>query len=197
MAKELENKVKETLLDDDFILAANYYSEAINLDPNNSLLYADRAQAHFKLQSQRCQKRSRLRWRGGEDLTVKKKNLYVIVGGEKKKEPAFPVARSMAGLTDADSATPLLLSLTTFSLGVNITLGPQEERMMMSGWHTVEDIFCCCCGQLLGWKYVVAHDKNQRFKEGKSVLERWRIAHDAGDELNLDARAGSSDSENS
>ncbi|QHN80986.1 protein yippee-like At5g53940 isoform X1 [Arachis ipaensis] len=100
-----------------------------------------------------------------------------------------------------------------FSNVVNITLGPQEERMMMSGWHTVEDIFCCCCGQMLGWKYVsftfapqlssssirtvVAHDKNQRFKEGKSVLERWRIAHDAGDELNLDARAGSSDSENS
>ncbi|MED6122492.1 hypothetical protein PIB30_040404 [Stylosanthes scabra] len=84
-----------------------------------------------------------------------------------------------------------------FSNVVNITLGPQEERLMMSGLHTVEDIFCCCCGQILGWKYVVAHDKNQRYKEGKSVLERWRIADDAGDELNLDARAGSSDSENS
>lgn len=25
---------------------------------------------------------------------------------------------------------------------------------MLSGLHTVEDIFCCCCGQILGWKYV-------------------------------------------
>lgn len=37
---------------------------------------------------------------------------------------------------------------------VNITLGPEEERQMLSGLHTVEDIFCCCCGQILGWKYV-------------------------------------------
>lgn len=37
---------------------------------------------------------------------------------------------------------------------VNITLGPEEERLMLSGLHTVEDIFCCCCGQILGWKYV-------------------------------------------
>lgn len=37
---------------------------------------------------------------------------------------------------------------------VNITLGTLEERMMLSGMHTVGDIFCCCCGQILGWKYV-------------------------------------------
>lgn len=37
---------------------------------------------------------------------------------------------------------------------MNITLGPPVERMMISGLHTVEDIFCCSCGQLLGWKYV-------------------------------------------
>ena len=37
---------------------------------------------------------------------------------------------------------------------VNVTVGRAEERMMTSGMHTVEDIYCCCCGQLLGWKYV-------------------------------------------
>ncbi|KAH9797088.1 protein yippee-like [Citrus sinensis] len=58
---------------------------------------------------------------------------------------------------------------------VNIMLGPQEERLMLSGMHTVEDIFCCCCGQIVGWKYVAAHDKNQKYKEGKFVLERYRI----------------------
>ncbi|KAH9797085.1 protein yippee-like [Citrus sinensis] len=59
-----------------------------------------------------------------------------------------------------------------FSDVVNIMLGPQEERLMLSGMHTVEDIFCCCCGQIVGWKYVAAHDKNQKYKEGKFVLER-------------------------
>jgi len=37
---------------------------------------------------------------------------------------------------------------------VNVSVGPEEERLMMSGMHTVADIFCCGCGQLLGWKYV-------------------------------------------
>ncbi|KEH31011.1 yippee family zinc-binding protein, putative [Medicago truncatula] len=41
-----------------------------------------------------------------------------------------------------------------FSKVVNVTLGTQVERLMMSGLHTVEDIFCCCCGQIVGWKYV-------------------------------------------
>ncbi|KAJ7947009.1 Protein yippee-like [Quillaja saponaria] len=83
-----------------------------------------------------------------------------------------------------------------FSNVVNILLGSKEERNMLSGMHTVEDIFCCCCGQILGWKYVVAHDKNQKYKEGKFVLERWRITEEVTEDFNLDARPGSSDSEN-
>ncbi|XP_075091987.1 protein yippee-like At5g53940 isoform X1 [Nicotiana tabacum] len=59
-----------------------------------------------------------------------------------------------------------------FSNAVNITFGPHEERMMLSGMHTVADIFCCCCGQIVGWKYEAAHEKNQKYKEGKFVLER-------------------------
>lgn len=39
---------------------------------------------------------------------------------------------------------------------VNVTVGTHEERMMLSGMHTVADIFCCCCGQILGWKYVIS-----------------------------------------
>ncbi|KAM2734488.1 hypothetical protein EV2_037787 [Malus domestica] len=83
-----------------------------------------------------------------------------------------------------------------FSNVVNITLGPEEDRLMYSGLHTVDDIFCCCCGQILGWKYVIAHEKNQKYKEGKFVLERWRIVEDVAEEFNLDARLGSSDGEN-
>ena len=37
---------------------------------------------------------------------------------------------------------------------VNITLGPKEERLLMTGLHTVADIYCTCCSTVLGWKYA-------------------------------------------
>ncbi|XP_021719287.1 protein yippee-like At5g53940 isoform X2 [Chenopodium quinoa] len=62
-----------------------------------------------------------------------------------------------------------------FKNTVNIILGASEERLMLSGMHTVADIFCCCCGQIVGWKYEAAREKSQKYKEGKFVLERGRI----------------------
>ncbi|XP_039167593.1 protein yippee-like At5g53940 [Eucalyptus grandis] len=41
--------------------------------------------------------------------------------------------------------------------------------------HTVQDICCSCCVQSLGWKYVAAHNKNQKYKEGKFILIRSKI----------------------
>ncbi|KAG6755256.1 hypothetical protein POTOM_041074 [Populus tomentosa] len=58
---------------------------------------------------------------------------------------------------------------------VNITVGVLEERMMLSGMHTVADIFCCCCGGIIGWKYEAAHEMSQKYKEGKFVLERYKL----------------------
>lgn len=95
---------------------------------------------------------------------------------------------------------------------VNVTEGEEEERVMITGLHTVVDIFCVGCGSLVGWKYVstllklvypsldhprgvirlstsfssiktfsysidhhiqeFAHEKNQKYKEGKFILER-------------------------
>ncbi|ESW30529.1 hypothetical protein PHAVU_002G160300 [Phaseolus vulgaris] len=49
MAKELEKKAKEAFFDDDFSLAVDFYSEAVQLDPNDAHLFADRAQAYIKL----------------------------------------------------------------------------------------------------------------------------------------------------
>ena len=43
-----------------------------------------------------------------------------------------------------------------FSNVVNITLGPREDRLLITGLHTVSDIYCSCCQQVLGWKYVRA-----------------------------------------
>ncbi|KAL2931897.1 hypothetical protein RDABS01_037307 [Bienertia sinuspersici] len=78
---------------------------------------------------------------------------------------------------------------------VNVTVGPEEDRLMMSGVHTVADIFCCGCGQLLGWKYMEAREKHQKYKEGKVVLERWRINEDSNEEFNADARRNLGDQE--
>ncbi|KAK6943510.1 Yippee/Mis18/Cereblon [Dillenia turbinata] len=58
---------------------------------------------------------------------------------------------------------------------VNVTVGEKEERMMMTGMHTVVDLFCVGCGEILGWKYEIAYEKNQKYKEGKFILERFKI----------------------
>ena len=84
---------------------------------------------------------------------------------------------------------------------MNVFAGEKEDRIMITGLHTVADIFCVRCGSIVGWKYVrlegsdlkrircfsmflvatiylddffqeTAHEKSQRYKEGKSVLER-------------------------
>ncbi|MQL73561.1 hypothetical protein Taro_005921 [Colocasia esculenta] len=64
--------------------------------------------------------------------------------------------------------------LTCFDFfgSVNVSVGQKEERLMMTGVHTVADIFCVGCGSILGWKYEVAHEKCQKYKEGKFILER-------------------------
>ncbi|CAH8360104.1 unnamed protein product [Eruca vesicaria subsp. sativa] len=51
MAKELAAKAKEAFVDDDFDVAVDLYSKAIDLDPNCAEFFADRAQANIKLQN--------------------------------------------------------------------------------------------------------------------------------------------------
>lgn len=59
---------------------------------------------------------------------------------------------------------------------VNISMGPLEERMMLSGMHTVADIFCCCCGQNVGWKYVKPSSLSLSLSS-VSLLERTFLSH--------------------
>ncbi|GKD11772.1 yippee-like protein, partial [Tanacetum coccineum] len=59
---------------------------------------------------------------------------------------------------------------------VNVTCEVKEDRMMMTGLHTVSDIFCIKCGLNVGWTYETAHEENQKYKEGKSVLERFKLS---------------------
>lgn len=84
-----------------------------------------------------------------------------------------------------------------FNNVVNFTIGALEERLMLSGLHTVADIFCCRCGQIIGWKYEFAHERSQKYKEGKFVLERGRIVDgiDLSTEFYIESRASISDAE--
>ena len=45
-------------------------------------------------------------------------------------------------------------SLVYVVFSVNVTPGVKEDRMMITGMHTVSDIFCVGCGSIVGWKYV-------------------------------------------
>ncbi|KAF8380162.1 hypothetical protein HHK36_027645 [Tetracentron sinense] len=51
MAPELEKMAKEAFVDDNFELALDLYTQAIELDPKNADLFADRAQANIKLKN--------------------------------------------------------------------------------------------------------------------------------------------------
>ncbi|GFY83768.1 Yippee family putative zinc-binding protein [Actinidia rufa] len=96
-----------------------------------------------------------------------------------------------------------------FDKVVNVTLGEKEERMMMTGMHTVVDIFCVGCGSLVGWKYVrwlahlfsvaaeAAFEKNQKYKEGKFILERFMVLGPDGSHYmaNPEAQVAGSDAD--
>ncbi|KAM1198411.1 hypothetical protein ACFX2J_009778 [Malus domestica] len=82
-----------------------------------------------------------------------------------------------------------------FDKVVNVTLGEKEERIMITGLHTVADIFCVSCGSNVGWKYEAAHEKSQKYKEGKCILERFQILGPDGSNYSiaLEAQIGGSD----
>ncbi|XP_022723944.1 putative yippee-like protein Os10g0369500 [Durio zibethinus] len=62
-----------------------------------------------------------------------------------------------------------------FRNAVNLSLGPTEERMLATGLHKVNDIYCSSCQQILGWKYEKAYDESQKYKEGMFILEKERM----------------------
>jgi len=61
---------------------------------------------------------------------------------------------------------------------VNIRMGSKEERPLLTGVHTVADVFCVGCDERLGWYYHKASDQSQKYKEGKYLLERERLVKD-------------------
>ncbi|KAB1205119.1 hypothetical protein CJ030_MR7G016763 [Morella rubra] len=62
-----------------------------------------------------------------------------------------------------------------FSHAMNIEAGPKEDRHLLTGLHTVADVYCADCHEVLGWKYERAYEASQKYKEGKFILEKSKI----------------------
>ncbi|KAF9241840.1 yippee zinc-binding/DNA-binding /Mis18, centromere assembly-domain-containing protein [Melanogaster broomeanus] len=58
---------------------------------------------------------------------------------------------------------------------VNVKLGKEENRPLLTGVHTVADVFCVGCNDRVGWYYHKAADHTQKYKEGKYLLEREKL----------------------
>ncbi|WWD20983.1 hypothetical protein CI109_105463 [Kwoniella shandongensis] len=58
---------------------------------------------------------------------------------------------------------------------INTSLGKQEDRKLLTGLHTVADLHCASCNTSLGWMYIKAPNGDQRYKEGRYILEAAKI----------------------
>ncbi|KAI4328945.1 hypothetical protein L6164_021257 [Bauhinia variegata] len=67
-----------------------------------------------------------------------------------------------------------------FSHVMNVKEGAKEDRQLTTGLHTVADVFCCDCGEDLGWKYIKAYEDTQKYKEGKFILVKYKITKGSG-----------------
>ncbi|KAK4535415.1 hypothetical protein CDCA_CDCA04G1440 [Cyanidium caldarium] len=67
-----------------------------------------------------------------------------------------------------------------FANVVNVSVGPKENRVLITGLHTVADLHCNVCQTQLGWKYLEAFDQAQKYKENKFILEKSKLITSEG-----------------
>lgn len=82
-----------------------------------------------------------------------------------------------------------------FNTVVNVSVGPKEDRFMTTGLHSVADVYCNSCQQIVGWKYEEAFEKSQKYKEGKFILERAKLINGDGSIEDLETYPHGSDGE--
>lgn len=59
-------------------------------------------------------------------------------------------------------------------------LSEVQDRVMLTGRHMVRDVSCKNCEAKLGWIYEFATEENQRYKEGRVILERALVTESDG-----------------
>lgn len=77
-----------------------------------------------------------------------------------------------------------------FDQCVNITIGPAEDRRLITGLHSVCDISCKRCKTLIGWTYAKAYEQSQKYKEGKYIIEKIHLHMEESDCYNINLPAG-------
>mmetsp|Transcript_24248 Transcript_24248/g.37020 ORF Transcript_24248/g.37020 Transcript_24248/m.37020 type:complete len:287 (-) Transcript_24248:230-1090(-) len=77
-----------------------------------------------------------------------------------------------------------------FDQCVNIVTGPPEDRILITGLHSVCDINCKRCNTLVGWTYARAYEPSQRYKEGKFIIEKIHLHLEESDYYDVDRPAG-------
>ncbi|KAH9942373.1 yippee-domain-containing protein [Epithele typhae] len=94
--------------------------------------------------------------------------------------PTFSCARCAAVIALQDEIISKAFSAETYPKSlvhstVNLKMGKREDRPLMTGVHTVADVFCMGCNDRMGWYYHKASDHTQKYKEGKYLLEREKL----------------------
>lgn len=79
---------------------------------------------------------------------------------------AYLIGPPLADVVDPKASPASLL---------NVRIGKNENRQLVTGWHVVADICCGICSRKLGWKYVDAKEESQKYKVGKFILETERV----------------------
>jgi len=65
-------------------------------------------------------------------------------------------------------------------LGCYFFFSEVQDRVMLTGRHMVRDVSCKNCDAKLGWIYEFATEENQRYKEGRVILERALVTESDG-----------------
>ncbi len=73
---------------------------------------------------------------------------------------------------------------------VNVRIGPPEDRLLMTGLHSVNDIFCLRCKNMVGWTYSRAYETSQKYKEGKFIVEKINLHLEESDCYDVAPPAG-------
>uniref|UniRef100_A0A8C0WJ02 Protein yippee-like n=1 Tax=Castor canadensis TaxID=51338 RepID=A0A8C0WJ02_CASCN len=92
-------------------------------------------------------------------------------------EATCPAATARTAVSTVAHTWPNTMSLFP---RVNVGCGPAEQRLLLTGLHSVADIFCESCKTTLGWKYEQAFETSQKYKEGKYIIEMSHMVKDNG-----------------
>lgn len=79
---------------------------------------------------------------------------------------------SAASGFDGSSNTPLTTQSTSLP---NTHIHKAVARQLVTGAHTVSDVSCALCGNVLGWKYETCPE-SQEYKAGKFILETKKVS---------------------